>query len=97
MLIPKAVIIYEPDPDEVSGRYIVETHWTGVELDRPCTGGISTGTNRKLAERLAAAINAGVVYTDPKVQKDVNGATYVQAGCKVFGRRLNADLKRLGF
>ena len=31
------------------------------------------------------------------VTLDVNGKTYVSAASQVLGRRMNADLKRLGF
>jgi hypothetical protein len=82
-----------------SDGYTVWADWTAadVTLDRPRTHGISTGRNKDLAERLAAAINAGAVYPDPEVRTDVYGATYVQASSRVMGRHLNADLRRLGF
>lgn len=96
MLKPNAVLVITKDLGGAP-RYLVETHWTGVELDRPCTGGISTGGDWKLAERLARAINAGAIHTDPKVVQDINGKTYVQSGHKVMGRYLNADLRKLGY
>jgi hypothetical protein len=70
----------------------VYAEWTGV--DRPRTYGIVAG---KHAARLARAINAGVVFHDPKVITDVDGNTFVSAASRVRGRTLNADLKRLGF
>jgi len=76
----------------------VEVTWTGVELDRPSTGGICVKkTDRKLAERLKRAIEAQVVHVNPKVVKDLFQQTYVQSDCRVMGRRLNADLRRLGY
>lgn len=68
-----------------------------ADVDRPNVGGYGVGPNRKLAERLKRAIEAGVVYYDAQVKVDVNGATYVQANSRVLGRIMNADLKRLGF
>lgn len=87
-LTPTAVV------ETHDGLTTVGAYWPGV--DRPTTGGIAV-SNAKLAARLAAAINAGVVYTDARVATDVNGKTYVAARSMVLGRRLNADLRRLGF
>ena len=50
-----------------------------------------------LASRLARAVQAGVVLTNPVVKTDVNGRTYVSCDSQVLGRRMNADLKRLGY
>jgi hypothetical protein len=50
-----------------------------------------------LASRLARAVQAGVVLTNPVVKTDVNGKTYVSAESQVMGRHMNADLKRLGY
>ena len=65
-------------------------------VDRPCSHGIGVG-NIKLAKRLEKAINAGVVVTNQKIAKDDQGKTYVNDKSQVIGRKLNADLKRLGF
>lgn len=54
-------------------------------------------THRALADRLIRAINAGVVFTDVKILKDVHDAEYISSTCHTLGRRLNADLTRLGF
>jgi hypothetical protein len=53
--------------------------------------------HRKLGERLVRAVEAGVVFTPERIDRDVNGKTFLVAPTKVFGRTLNADLKRLGF
>ena len=50
-----------------------------------------------LARRLKRAVDAQAVVSEPRVEKDVNGATYVDAGLSVMGRTMSADLKRLGF
>jgi hypothetical protein len=73
--------------------------WHGVDVDRPRCHGISTGRNRKLAERLVAATAAGAIFDLDKVEilRDVEGSTYVSASSKVMGRYLNADLTRLGW
>lgn len=75
----------------------VEIHWISPKVDRPHTFSISCGKDRKLAARLARAVNAGAVFHDCTVEKDVSGATYVGATSRVLGRILNADLKRLGY
>lgn len=72
----------------------VSPSWHGV--DRPDTGGYAV-RNQRTADRLKAAMLAGVVYTDPEVVTDVNGKTFVSASRTVLGRRINADLRRLGF
>jgi hypothetical protein len=70
-------------------------------LDREFIGGWSVGpmsakaTN--LAARLQAAVLAGAVYSQAEIRSDINGRTYISAFCNISGRRLNADLKRLGF
>lgn len=80
----------------------VDTKWTctdpKVKLDRTdCMGYGLDATHRKLAERLVKAIEAGVVFPNPKLAVDVRGRTYVSCGLTVVGRRMNADLCRLGF
>lgn len=72
-------------------------------LDRAHVFGWSVGkdtpAHRKLAERLKAAILAGRALQGEALPKtDVNGKTYLSGGSPaVLGRRLNADLRRLGF
>jgi hypothetical protein len=79
------------------GIHVVVT-WEGAPLDRPSTGGFCLKpTHMALAKRLVKAIEAGVVYRTPSIERDVYGQTYVRAGCRVLGRRLNADLLRLGY
>ena len=78
-----------------TGSYIVSPVWGGV--DRPITGGISTGKNKKLADRLAAAYMSGKIFGDTDVRTDCNGKTYVSSFCKLRGRALNADLASFGF
>lgn len=62
--------------------------------------GWSTGANASLAVRLVCAIRAGRVFkTEGTIEKDVNDATFVSLPMVKFllGRRLNADLRRMGF
>jgi hypothetical protein len=68
-----------------------------ANVDRKNTGGWSVGPDRKLADRLAACVNAQKAFTNAHIDKDVNGKTYVAWTSQVLGRRMNADLKRLGF
>ena len=53
--------------------------------------------HRRLAHRLAAAIEAGVACPPERKRRDVDGRTYLEHGLKVLGRSINADLRRLGF
>ena len=88
------VSIADNDRDGIS----VTPFWAGV--DRPQGHGfglLNTAAHRKLAERLKAAIEAGVVFPNATVTVNVNGATYVDSDCLVGGRTMNADLTRLGF
>ena len=78
----------------VMGRWIVEG------IDRNETHGIcfaNTKSGNALANRLARAIRAGVVFTNPEVKTDINGKTYLESKCNVMGKYANSDLKRLGF
>ena len=53
---------------------------------------------RHLANRLVAAINAGAVYSNPKIVRDCFGGTYVAAdSVRMLGRTLSADLRRIGY
>lgn len=97
-LVPTGRISTDPD-----GELSVSVVWSGgnAPIDRPDTGGWLIGPDspfrRKLAQRLVRAIDAGVVHSDPALVIDNYGHTYVSARRNVMGRRMNADLKRLGF
>jgi hypothetical protein len=68
--------------------------WSGV--DRPRS--YSMVVNRQaLASRLKTAILAGAVFPVRGILTDVNNETYTDFDHNVMARRLNADLKRLGF
>lgn len=54
-------------------------------------------THGDLADRLIRAINAGAVFTDVYVTKDVYDDEYISSTCTISTRMLNAELKRLGF
>lgn len=74
--------------------------WTGVEVDRPHTGGISlldTPHYRSLAERYRRAVAEGAVYSNPRIVSDINGRTYIRSDGFVMGKYLNSDLKALGY
>ena len=66
--------------------FTVWVDYPNAGVDRVCTYGYSTGGNFKLAERLAAAVDAGVVCTDQQIAKDANGRTYVEHKTCVMGR-----------
>lgn len=93
-LTPTATVT--PDPDY---GWRVSVRWTanGPErLDRTDGHGYAVRT-RALADRLARAIDAGVVFYDLGIAVDVNGQTYVSSRSHVLGRYANADLRKLGF
>lgn len=77
---------------------LVEAHVEGVQVDRPRIMGWSLPPRKRdLAQRLVRAIHAGAVFDDPQVKTDVYDKTYIDARCKVLGRKLNTDLRRLGY
>lgn len=90
---PKAIVKqYGDNPN----HYVVSADWSSTGVDRP----ISSGTvvnGKKVAERLARAIEDGVAYPYQGIKTDINGKTYVAQAHNVMARRANADLKRLGY
>lgn len=91
----KAVLLTVEIEKTIDGRYIVIPVW--ADVDRPKSSSYSCNTDHKLAERLAAAILAGVVLEEPSVQTDIHQQTYVSHGFAIRMRCANADLKRLGY
>ena len=91
-LTPKAVIEY----DSADDWYTVWAVWEGEKVDRPRSYAI-VARKFPLAQRLARAIDAGAVFSDPVINTDIEGNTYVHARSKVMAKYLNADLKRLGY
>ena len=89
-MVPTASV--EPATD--LGGFRVKVTWPGV--DRPSSKGWVLA-NPKTAERLAAAINAGVVFSHPEILTDTGGSTYVSARSSILGRTASADLARLGY
>lgn len=80
------------------GSLTVFPYYAGVDRPQGCGMGLRDDpAGRKLAARLVAAIEAGVAYPNPVLAVDVAGKTYAKTGLAVVGRRLNADLKRVGF
>jgi hypothetical protein len=65
-------------------------------VDRTRSYGIWVN-RQSLASRLKAGILAGVVFPVTGVGTDVNGETYAEFTHNVLARRLNADLRNLGF
>jgi hypothetical protein len=76
----------------------VEVFAPGIGLDRDRVYGWGLKpTHGTLAERLVKAVEAGKVLTATGVGTDIHNETYLQTSCRVLGRTLNADLRRLGF
>jgi hypothetical protein len=94
VFLERVNVSHVPTTKEMRGYWSVSTVWAGVDRAVADSTGCSTLT---LANRLKAAIEAGVALGPAEVRTDVNGKTYVEATHKFFARRLNSDLKRLGF
>lgn len=85
----------------------VRVEWVGGDhVDRRDGYSISTGrrqtprqakASHALAARLKRAIDAGAVFYEVKVARDINGATFLTYRSRVMGKYLNADLKRIGY
>ena len=86
-----AEIVRKPD-----GTITVEVTTTGLDRAHVHAWGLRAN-HGPLAERLARAIRAGAVLTNPVVKTDIHGHTYLSTQSQVLGRNLNADLKRIGF
>lgn len=93
-LTPNAFIVSTPHSDRYT--YAVFAVWEGAETDIRKSHRIEV-PSMAMAKRLAKAINAGVVLTNPEVATATDGLTYIKSDCNVMGRRINADLNRLGF
>lgn len=92
--LDRVEITVDPDGDSIS----VFPYWKGVDRPQGAGWGLrNTPADRKLAQRLKAAIEAGAVYRSVTAAVDVNGSTYARTEGTVLGRTLNADLRRLGF
>lgn len=96
-----ASVTYDVSEHDGSKGITVRVHYVGGDVDRRSGYGWGfrdTARNRALAARLCAAIEAGVVGSPAGILTDCGGATYVKSGgAFVLGRRMNADLRRLGF
>lgn len=81
---------------DMGDGYTVHPIWSGV--DRPNVGGWMV-KDLAMARRLERAILDGAAFDQNRIEvlTDVNGQTYVSAPHAVMGKRMNADLKRLGY
>lgn len=91
----KAKVVPSVSIDAQRGGYIVRGNWVGIKADRTDVCGFCVRTKFD-ADRLVAAIKAGVVFTNPSIKTNIYGDTYVNSNCQL-GRRLNSGLKKLGF
>ena len=92
----RAEIVRIPADGDMPEHLSVHAIWTGV--DRFDVGGWTVGKNDVvLAERLQRAIIAGAAFCDIQILTDKNGQTYVGATSVILGRKMNADLRKLGF
>lgn len=75
------------------GFYVVGPVFLGV--DRPYTGGVSVPA--ELLQRTIMAFLSGAATPNPRVVRDVTGASYVSYDSVLHGRYLNTALLSLGF
>lgn len=78
----------------------VTVFWQGSGLDRVRGSAWGmTAKHAKLAQRLARCINAQAYIAMPKIITRDDGSTYISdySAWYLFGRTLNADLRRRGF
>lgn len=68
----------------------------GTPLDRPRGSGMAV-KDRRMADRLMAAVRDGAAMTIGEVRTDTSGRTYPHTSWRVLGRILNAELRRLGY
>ena len=81
-------------------EYLVDVYWD-ASVDRKCTGGWVVDSEKN-ARRLERCINDQKAFKvngngQGEIVTDINGKTYVNWQGLVWGKRLNADLKRLGY
>jgi hypothetical protein len=77
------------------GTFTADFEYSGV--DRPITFGIIC-KNLKNANRLRkAALDGKIVDMEAEILTDTEKETYAKHNCRVMGKYLNADLKRLGY
>lgn len=81
--------------DDPPGYVTVWITYPDAGVDRPQSHGYRC-TPRN-AVRLVRAVAAGVVLYEQEILTDIHGQTYVGDRSHVYGKRMNADLKRLGF
>ena len=92
----KAQLIDAPIVMDSDGIYTVWAVYDGV--DRKQTVGMSCGKKKLLADRLRNACIAGkAIDMEAEVGTDCFGKTYAKGFFHVNGRKLNGDLRRLGF
>lgn len=91
-------VTIQPDTFEGHTSLLVKVTYDAPGLDRKdgTAWGLKAG-HRALAERLVAAIEAGVILSEPVICTDINGATYVSVSSRILSRMMNAELTRLGF
>lgn len=92
----EGVVIHRMNDEHIGDHITVAPLWKGV--DRPYVGGTAISPNKiALARRLAKAMVDGAAFASIEVRTDNFGETYVSASNKTLARRLNADLRRLGY
>lgn len=97
-LTPVEASVHAVATRDADGIHVKATFTSPVPTDRGGSYGWGLRpTHARLAQRLVAAINDGVIFTNFRMGTDVNGKTYLSATSNILGRTLNADLTRLGY
>jgi hypothetical protein len=74
----------------------VQPVWRGV--DRCRIGGVLLAAkDTAKAQRLQRCMESGAAFDFVGIATDVAGQTFVHYNSRVYGRHLNADLKKLGY
>ena len=87
-----------PVTGESVETFTVEARIADGIVDRPVVASWSVPSDRlDLVGRLSSAIFSGKATPNPEVKTDVKGRSYVSTKTVILGRKMSADLKRLGF
>lgn len=87
-------------PGDSGTDLCLEVLYTGADVDRNHVAGwVFSPSQRKLAERLLACVQAGRAFTGYEVKTDVHGKTYIDAKQAGFFHRkhMSGELRKLGF
>ena len=81
-----------------SDEIVCSPVWPNINVDRRRSFGIVLRPSKiALALRYKNAVENGKIYSNPCIALDALGKTYIKHDGFVWGKYLNADLKKVGF